>query len=186
MSSSLRSGRWSFSFSERYREICELLSLIGDVALKDGRTELALLSTADLGVESESSLADLHKRAKQVGLELCPAEVAPQLRLDYRNQPLGEALNIAMEPVATHRGEPTGQDPGRAECPQACRNSDAPFVPESQSFLGNVVAGFPHSRAWNDLGIGCGIRRLQLIGEFVSGDDGGLHPAQICALVQKE
>jgi hypothetical protein len=69
--------------------------------------ELALLSAADLGVESESSLSDLYKRAKQVGLELCPAEVAPQLRLDYRNQPLGEALNIAMEPVATHSGEPT-------------------------------------------------------------------------------
>jgi hypothetical protein len=69
--------------------------------------ELALLSAVDLGVESESSLSDLYKRAKQVGLELCPAEVAPQLRLDYRNQPLGEALNIAMEPVATHSGEPT-------------------------------------------------------------------------------
>jgi hypothetical protein len=69
--------------------------------------ELALLSAADLGVETESSLSDLYKRAKQVGLELCPAEVAPQLRLDYRNQPLGEALNIAMEPVATHSGEPT-------------------------------------------------------------------------------
>src|SRR5215472_1744054 len=69
--------------------------------------ELALLSAADLGVESESSLSDLYKRAKQAGLELCPAEVAPQLRLDYRNQPLGEALNIAMEPVATHSGEPT-------------------------------------------------------------------------------
>jgi hypothetical protein len=64
--------------------------------------ELALLSAANLGVESESSLSDLYKRAKQVGLELCPAEVALQLRLDYRNQPLGEALNIAMEPVATH------------------------------------------------------------------------------------
>lgn len=69
--------------------------------------ELALLSAADLGVETESSLSDLHKRAKQVGLELCPAEVAPQLRLDYRNQPLGEALDIAMEPVATYGGEPT-------------------------------------------------------------------------------
>ena len=69
--------------------------------------ELALLSVADLGVETESSLSDLYKRAKQVGLELCPAEVAPQLRLDYRNQPLGEALNIAMEPVAMHSGEPT-------------------------------------------------------------------------------
>ena len=69
--------------------------------------ELALLSAADLGVESESSLADVYKRARQVGLALCPAEVAPQLRLDYRNQPLGEALNIAMEPVATYSGEPT-------------------------------------------------------------------------------
>jgi hypothetical protein len=27
---------------------------------------------------------------------------------------------------------------------------------------------------------------LQLIGEIVSGDDARLHPAQICALVQKE
>jgi len=69
--------------------------------------ELALFSAAELGVESESSLADVYKRARQVGLELCPAEVAPQLRLEYRDQPLGEALNIAMEPVATHSGEPT-------------------------------------------------------------------------------
>jgi len=169
MSSSLRSGRWSFSFSERYREICELLSLIGDVALKDGRTELALLSTADLGVESESSLADLHKRAKQVGLELCPAEVAPQLRLDYRNQPLGEALNISMEPVATHRGEPTGQDPGRAECPQACRNSDAPFVPESQSFLKKFCCCFAAHPSMEDPDVEYGPRCLHPIREKVSG-----------------
>jgi hypothetical protein len=69
--------------------------------------ELVLVSAADLGVETESSLADVYKRARQVGLELCPAEVGPQLRLDYRNQPLGEALTIAMEPVATYSGEPT-------------------------------------------------------------------------------
>jgi hypothetical protein len=68
---------------------------------------LAVLSAADLGVESESSLADVYKRARQVGLELCAAEVGPQLRLDYHNQPLGEALNIAMEPVATYSGDPT-------------------------------------------------------------------------------
>src|SRR5262249_6227801 len=49
--------------------------------------KLAVLSAAELGVESdEASLADVYKRARQVGLELCPAEVGPQLRLDYRNQ----------------------------------------------------------------------------------------------------
>src|SRR5215813_9013856 len=70
--------------------------------------ELAVLSAAELGVESdESSLSDVYERARRVGLELCPAEVGPQLRLEYRNQPLGEALDIAMEPVATYSGDPT-------------------------------------------------------------------------------
>jgi hypothetical protein len=69
--------------------------------------ELVLVSAADLGVQTESSLAGVYKRARQVGLELCPAEVGPQLRLDYRNQPLGEALDIAMEPLATYGGDPT-------------------------------------------------------------------------------
>jgi hypothetical protein len=70
--------------------------------------ELAVLSAAELGVESdESSLADVYERARRAGLELCPPEVGPQLRLDYRNQPLGEALDIAMEPVATYSGDPT-------------------------------------------------------------------------------
>jgi len=49
----------------------------------------------------------VYQRARQAGLELCPAGVGPQLRLEYRNQPLGEALDIAMEPVATYRGDPT-------------------------------------------------------------------------------
>jgi hypothetical protein len=86
--------------------------ILGRPAFSYARTktdvELAVLSAADLGAQSESSsLADVYKRASQLGLELCPAEVGPQLRLDYRNQPLGEALHIAMEPVATYSGNPT-------------------------------------------------------------------------------
>ena len=85
--------------------------ILGRPAFRYGRmktdVELVLLSAADLGVESESSLADVYKRARQVGLELCPAEVGPQLRLDYRNQPLGEVLHIAMQPVAMYSKEPT-------------------------------------------------------------------------------
>jgi hypothetical protein len=77
-------------------------------AKKKTDVKLAVLSAAELGVESdESSLSDVYERARQVGLELCPAEVGPLLRLEYRNQPLGEALDIAMEPVATYSGDPT-------------------------------------------------------------------------------
>jgi hypothetical protein len=66
--------------------------------------ELTVVSAAELGVESESALAAVYNRARQLGLVLCPAEIGPQLRLDYRDQPVGEALDIAMEPVATYSG----------------------------------------------------------------------------------
>ena len=69
--------------------------------------ELTVVSAAELGVESESALADVYNRARRLGLVLCPAEVGPQLRLDYRDQPLGESLIIAMEPVNTYNGDPT-------------------------------------------------------------------------------
>jgi hypothetical protein len=72
------------------------------------QVELVVLSAAELGVEADAAPhAEVYRRAKQMGLELCPAEVGPQLRLEYRDQPLGEALDIAMEPVATYAGEPT-------------------------------------------------------------------------------
>jgi hypothetical protein len=69
--------------------------------------ELTLVSVAELGVEKESPLSEVYQQATQFGLTLCPAEVGPQLRLDYRDQPVGESLLIAMEPVKTYYGEPT-------------------------------------------------------------------------------
>jgi hypothetical protein len=84
-------GRPAFSYATMEREV-----------------ELAIFSVAELGLEAEaSSHSEIYAHAKRIGLELCPAEVGPRLRLDYRNQPLGEALDIAMEPVATYGGEPT-------------------------------------------------------------------------------
>lgn len=72
------------------------------------QVQLALLSVAQLGVEAEAApRSEVYRRAKRIGLELCPAEVGAQLRLEYRNQPLGEALDIAMEPVATYSGDLT-------------------------------------------------------------------------------
>ena len=43
----------------------------------------------------------------RIGLELCPEEVGPQLRLQYLTQPTGEFLHVAMKPQRTYRGEPT-------------------------------------------------------------------------------
>jgi hypothetical protein len=110
----------SYNGVDAYRDALDAAKIkIGDVANEVlGRpafsyvrektdVELTVVSAAQLGVESESALVDVYGRARQIGLVLCPAEVGPQLRLDYRDQPLGESLIIAMEPVSTHSGEPT-------------------------------------------------------------------------------
>jgi hypothetical protein len=68
--------------------------------------DLVVVTAADLGFPPGSTpVAEIYRRAMQLGLELCSAEVGPQLRLQYPNQPLGEFLHIAMQPVATWRGE---------------------------------------------------------------------------------
>jgi hypothetical protein len=65
------------------------------------------LSVAELGLAGKNaSLAEIYARALKLGFELCPAEVAPQLRLQYMNQPLGEFLHIAMAPIPTRSGRP--------------------------------------------------------------------------------
>jgi hypothetical protein len=70
--------------------------------------QLVVLSASDLGLGSRDSLASLYARARRFGYELCPPEVAVQLRLQYRDQPVGEFLDIAMEPIATYEGELAG------------------------------------------------------------------------------
>lgn len=76
-----------------------------------GRTkanvELFAVSAAELGFRTDTvSLAGIYARAQQLGFQLAAAEVAPQLRLQYLDQPIGEFLIIAMEPIRTWKGEP--------------------------------------------------------------------------------
>jgi uncharacterized protein YjiS (DUF1127 family) len=64
--------------------------------------ELFAVSAVELGFEADTaSLADIYARA-----QLAAAEVAPQLRLQYFDQPAGEFLIIGMEPFKTWNGEP--------------------------------------------------------------------------------
>jgi uncharacterized protein YjiS (DUF1127 family) len=74
-----------------------------------GKTNLALVtvSAAELGLPGEAiSLRDIYARAQRLGLQLAPAEVGPQLRIQYLDQPIGEFLTVAMEPIKTWSGEP--------------------------------------------------------------------------------
>jgi hypothetical protein len=75
-------------------------------------TQLVVATARELGFEERVSLAEVYARALKLGYELCPPEVAVSLRLQYRDQPIGEFLTIAMEPIATYVGEPVGLSVG--------------------------------------------------------------------------
>jgi hypothetical protein len=68
--------------------------------------DLVVVSAAELGTPTETSLADVYARAQERGLALAPAEVGPQLRLQYFDQPIGEFLHVGMNPIKTWSGEP--------------------------------------------------------------------------------
>jgi len=70
--------------------------------------QLVRMTAAELGFSRDATLGEIYRRALDSGLELCPAEVAPQLRLQYPDQPLGHVLHVAMLPIATYSGEPVG------------------------------------------------------------------------------
>jgi hypothetical protein len=93
---------------------CHLEALANEIigrpafALSRTRTEvdLVVLSVSELGFGKEgASLKDIYARAQTLGFTLCPPEVGPQLRLQYLEQPPGEVVHIAMEPIAKYDGD---------------------------------------------------------------------------------
>jgi hypothetical protein len=75
---------------------------LGGTAMK---LDLVAVSVAELGMTRQSAaLEDIYARAQKLGFMLAAAEVGPQLRLQYFDQPMGEFLNIAMAPIKTRSG----------------------------------------------------------------------------------
>jgi hypothetical protein len=66
--------------------------------------ELVLVTVADLGFTKATRRDAIYDRAKELGLDLVPAEVGPQLRLQYTDQPMDEWMVMAMEPIAYSDG----------------------------------------------------------------------------------
>ncbi len=61
--------------------------------------DLVSVSVADLGLEDGVSREVAYGRAQELGLKTCPHDAAPMLRLKYHNQPNGETLIVATEPL---------------------------------------------------------------------------------------
>lgn len=77
------------------------------VATEETEVDLVKVTVAELGFKQGAKSDQIYKRAKELGLELCPAEVGPQLRLQYKDQPKGEWLLIGMEPILDSNGSPS-------------------------------------------------------------------------------
>ncbi len=63
---------------------------------------LVVVTVEELGLRDGTITFHVYKRAKSYGLDLCPAEVAPQLWLSYPDllQP-GESVQVAMTAIVT-------------------------------------------------------------------------------------
>jgi hypothetical protein len=86
----MRIGKWAYvSLNNPKFPIAKELTKI----------DLVIASVAELGFQNKAKLCDIYATAQKKGLQLCPNECGPQLRLQYLNQPKEEKLVIGMEPI---------------------------------------------------------------------------------------
>jgi hypothetical protein len=102
----------------------------------EGKTyDLVQFTVSQLGFPDGATTSEIYSKAEELDLDLCPAEVGPQLRLSY---PGKDWKLIAMEPIADRDGDPgvfsLNEDDGRLELhasfarPDYWFSSGTPFV----------------------------------------------------------
>lgn len=83
-------------------------SILGRITLSrvEKKLDLVVVSVKDLGFPNGAKYEDILKAAEKQGFYKCPAEVGPQLRLQYLDQPSDEwRLIIAMKPIKDSGGD---------------------------------------------------------------------------------
>jgi hypothetical protein len=75
-----------------------------EVLKKPEEINLVRLKISDLGFTRNATTDQVYQRAAELGLELCPPEVGPYLRLNFtkafkREQPKGDYPRIAMKQI---------------------------------------------------------------------------------------
>lgn len=75
------------------------------VSSEEKDVDLVVLSVAELGFKKGARYDQICAKAQELGLELCPDEVGPQLRKQYKDQPKGEWIVVAMKALADSDGD---------------------------------------------------------------------------------
>lgn len=70
------------------------------------KVNLVRLTVGGLGFTDNPTTDQVYQKAQELGLELCPPEVGPELRLKYQDQPLYEWTYIGMKQIADSGGRP--------------------------------------------------------------------------------
>ncbi len=77
----------------------QILSKIS-IAESEIKFDLVIKTATEFGFKDSVRRDRIYIKAQESGLQLCPAEMGPALRLAYPDQPCEERLRIAMEPIA--------------------------------------------------------------------------------------
>lgn len=72
------------------------------------RVETVELQVQQLGLTAGGTAAEVFAQAAALGLELCPLEVAPYLRLQYLHQPEGPLATVASPKPSKQPDYPSG------------------------------------------------------------------------------
>lgn len=66
--------------------------------------DLVRVTVKDLGFAQGATTSEIFDKANEIGLGLCPAEVGPQLRLQYDDQLSGTQMRVGMKPIKDSDG----------------------------------------------------------------------------------
>ena len=104
------------------------------VSRRKTQVDLVVLTTAELtGKKEGGTTAEVLAGAKRLHLQKCSPEVGPQLRLQYKDQPMNEWLLIGMDPIK-------GSD-GRLEVFFVGRSDDGLWLSSSYGSPGGFWGG---------------------------------------------
>lgn len=101
---SIHKGEWNPEFILRSYKICvtqNALTIIHNLVVaptRDYKVNLCRATVRELTGKDGATTEEVMKAVSRMGF-LCPPEVGPALRLQYREQPKGEQLLIAMHPL---------------------------------------------------------------------------------------